>query len=247
MQKGQEGPRGRGATSNPPNRFTPLWYTRDPEWTEPEDPAPTTHFLKDSSRSIIATNNSPDVGFESSINPYRGCEHGCVYCMAGDTLILMADGTTRQLADVRVGEAIYGTIQGDHERYYVPTYVRAHWRVLRPAYRITLEDSTCLVAGGEHRFLTESGWTFVAENALGGQQRPHLTTHSTLMGTGAFAPPPIESRDYQQGYLDGLSRGAGCLARDAPEPQGGRDGKPKSGRLARTDSAWSRTSAGTKG
>ena len=67
---------GRGAAENPPNRFEPIAYERDSECGEPKDPAPKTQFFRDSSASIITYNNSPDVGFEASINPYRGCEHG---------------------------------------------------------------------------------------------------------------------------------------------------------------------------
>jgi len=77
--------RGRGAPANPPNRFEPLWYSRAPEENDPEDPAVETQFFKDTSRSIISYNDSPDVGFDASINPYRGCEHGCIYCYARPT------------------------------------------------------------------------------------------------------------------------------------------------------------------
>ena len=73
--------RGRGATYNPPNRFEPIHFEPDGERT-PDDPGPRTLFLRDASRSIVATNDSPDVGFDSSVNPYRGCEHGWVYCYA---------------------------------------------------------------------------------------------------------------------------------------------------------------------
>jgi DNA repair photolyase len=73
---------GRGAGMNPPNRFQPLVLERDADWDPTEDPAPSTQFLKDTTRSIIAYNDSPDVGFSASINPYRGCEHGCIYCYA---------------------------------------------------------------------------------------------------------------------------------------------------------------------
>jgi len=74
--------RGRGAVTNPPNRFAPI--SREPETgRDPEaDPAPRTQFLRDDSRSIITRNDSPDIPFTASINPYRGCEHGCSYCYA---------------------------------------------------------------------------------------------------------------------------------------------------------------------
>ena len=74
--------RGRGAAENPSNRFEQIAYERDDEWNEPDDPAPKTQFFRDTSASIITYNESPDVGFDASINPYRGCEHGCIYCYA---------------------------------------------------------------------------------------------------------------------------------------------------------------------
>ncbi|MCX8091178.1 MAG: PA0069 family radical SAM protein [Verrucomicrobiae bacterium] len=74
--------RSRGALSNPPNRFEPLRLERDPDWDAEDDPLPRTQFFKDHSCSIITWNDSPDVPFEASINPYRGCEHGCAYCYA---------------------------------------------------------------------------------------------------------------------------------------------------------------------
>ncbi len=77
--------RGRGSADNPPNRFERLHYERDPDDAEDEQPAPATQFFRDRTRSIIATNDSPDVGFDTSINPYRGCEHGCSYCYARPT------------------------------------------------------------------------------------------------------------------------------------------------------------------
>ncbi len=51
------------------------------------------------------------MAFTWTINPYRGCQHSCVYCQPGDTPILMADGRTKPLADIRVGDAIYGTVR----------------------------------------------------------------------------------------------------------------------------------------
>jgi DNA repair photolyase len=78
---------GRGAAANPANRFEQIDVLADPEAIDPDDPAPAvpTVYLRDTTRKIIATNDSPDVGFEASINPYRGCEHGCIYCFARPT------------------------------------------------------------------------------------------------------------------------------------------------------------------
>src|SRR4051812_558360 len=79
---------GRGTTSNPPNRFEPIVLEPDFDCIDhPDDigPAPTTQYFRDTTRTIIAHNDSPDVGFEFSINPYRGCEHGCIYCYARPT------------------------------------------------------------------------------------------------------------------------------------------------------------------
>ena len=72
---------GRGAASNPGNRFERVCYTVS-EWDEPDDFSANTMLLKDDARTIITYNDSPDVGFDASINPYRGCEHGCIYCFA---------------------------------------------------------------------------------------------------------------------------------------------------------------------
>ena len=78
--------RGRGATINPATRFEALHYELE-DWCEPdsEPRSVRTQYLKDDSRSIISYNNSPDVGFDASLNPYRGCEHGCAYCYARPT------------------------------------------------------------------------------------------------------------------------------------------------------------------
>jgi DNA repair photolyase len=92
-----EPPRGRGAAENPANRFDRLHIERteadldNAAWAaagadgeegfEDEARVPTEYY-RDTSRSIIAHNDSPDVGFTASINPYRGCEHGCIYCYA---------------------------------------------------------------------------------------------------------------------------------------------------------------------
>lgn len=79
--------KGRGAAHDPPNRFERLHVESDPAESDPDDERapPQTVYLRDASRTIIASNDSPDVGFDKSINPYRGCSHGCIYCYARPT------------------------------------------------------------------------------------------------------------------------------------------------------------------
>jgi DNA repair photolyase len=74
--------RGRGTAENPPNRFERLAYLPIIESADDQERTVKTQYLKDASRSLITFNDSPDVGFNASINPYRGCEHGCIYCYA---------------------------------------------------------------------------------------------------------------------------------------------------------------------
>ncbi len=85
--------KGRGAAENPPNRFEKLWLDSTCEgagegdsWPDnDEKPAPRTEFFRETAKSILAQNQSPDIGFDTSVNPYRGCEHGCIYCYARPT------------------------------------------------------------------------------------------------------------------------------------------------------------------
>jgi DNA repair photolyase len=75
---------GRGVAHDPPNRFETLHVERE-AWTDDDDPRPRTQFYRDHTRDPISSNASPDVPLDAGINPYRGCEHGCVYCYARPT------------------------------------------------------------------------------------------------------------------------------------------------------------------
>jgi len=122
-----------------------------------------------------------------------------VYCTAGDTPILIGDGSHRPISELRVGDEIYGTQRRGRYRRYVRTHVLARWSTIKPAWQVVLEDGTELVASGEHRFLTERGWKHVAP-AERPEQRPHLTTPS------AAQRPAVRSR---------RARSTACLAHES--------------------------------
>jgi DNA repair photolyase len=83
--------RGRGASWSPANRFEKLHVDLGDSdvvqvgQDDVERPRRATQYFRDGTKTIISRNNSPDVGFETSVNPYRGCEHGCIYCYARPT------------------------------------------------------------------------------------------------------------------------------------------------------------------
>ena len=172
--------------------------------------------------------------FRFTINAYRGCSHACVYCLAPDTPILLAEGRVRPIADLRVGDAVVGTQRVGAYRRFVATPVLAHWSTVKPAYRVTLEDGTELVASGDHRFLTERGWKHVTGTEQGTARRPHLTTSNSLLGIGRLAKLPDKGPDYQLGYVCGMVRGDATIGHYAYRRRG-RPNLRHSFRLALTD------------
>ena len=115
--------------SNPPNP----WLSTEVEYLE-EIPPAELEVYEDHTREILAHNDSPDVGFSWSVNPYRGCFHACAYCLSGETRILMGDGSTRPLVELRTGDVIYGTVVSGDDRRYVRTTVLAHWKTEKRAH-----------------------------------------------------------------------------------------------------------------
>jgi DNA repair photolyase len=171
-------------------------------------------FYEVRAKSIL--NHVPEASqmpFRWTINPYRGCTHACAYCLLGETPVLTGDGRHRSIADLDVGDAIYGTVVGDSGyRRYARTTVLDKWITVKPAYRVTLEDETELVVSGDHRLLSNRGWKHVVNSERGQPDRSHLTTRNRLVGTGAFAPQPVHDADYRRGYLCGIIRGDGMLS-----------------------------------
>src|SRR5664279_826007 len=172
-----------------------------------------TNFYEVRAKSIL--NRVPEASqmpFRWTINPYRGCTHACEYCSSGQTPILMGDGRHKPLAELEVGDTIYGTARGPTYLRYARTEVLDKWITLKPTYRVVLADSTELIASGDHRFLSNRGWKHVLNTGRSEPDRPHLTLRNRLIGTGGFADQPTETVDYQRGYLCGMIRGDGHIS-----------------------------------
>jgi DNA repair photolyase len=195
-----------------------------------------TRFYEVRAKSIL--NRVPEASqmpFRYTINPYRGCTHACNYCQWGGTPILMADGRHKPLELLEVGDAIYGTTQEGKYRKYSQTVVLDKWITIKPAFRVVLEDGTDLVTSGDHRFLSNRGWKHVLNSARSEPDRPHLTTRNSLVGTGAFAPQPVETSDYRRGYICGIIRGDGHIGSYSYERPGRARADVHRFRLALTD------------
>jgi DNA repair photolyase len=171
-----------------------------------------TRFYEVRARSVL--NRVPErsrMPFRWTINPYRGCSHACTYCIHGDSAVLMADGRTSAMRDLRVGQWIYGTERKGAYRRFARTQVLDKWSSIKPAYAVTLEDGTELIASADHRFLTARGWKHVIGAESGSLQRPHLTCGIRLLGPGGCVAGPVLDDDYKRGYLCGMIRGDGTL------------------------------------
>jgi DNA repair photolyase len=171
-----------------------------------------TRFYEVRARSVL--NKVPDrsaMPFRWTINPYRGCSHACSYCVGPETRIMLADGRATRMADLEVGDWVYGTVRDGSYRRFAATQVLNKWSSIKPAYAVTLEDGNELIASAEHRFLTRRGWKHVIGVESGPLQRPHLTIGSRLLGPGGCVAAPVLDDDYRRGYLCGLIRGDGHI------------------------------------
>jgi DNA repair photolyase len=173
--------------------------------------------------------------FKWTINTFRGCTHACSYCVAPETSVLLADGRTKPIADLDVGEQIFGTTRGLTYRHLAVTSVLDKWSSIKPAFLVRLQDGTELVASEDHRFLSRRGWKFVTGRQHGRMRRPHLTIGSKLIGTGGFVSAPTVDDDYRRGYLCGLIRGDGHIGGHAFARADGSEGLSRYFRLALTD------------
>jgi DNA repair photolyase len=173
--------------------------------------------------------------FKWTINTFRGCTHACSYCIAPETGVLLADGRTKPIADLQIGEQIFGTTRGLTHRHLAVTTVLDKWSSIKPAFLVRLQDGTELVASEDHRLLSRRGWKFVTGRQQGRTGRPHLTIGSKLIGTGGFVNAPKVDAEYRRGYLCGLIRGDGHIDAHPFARADGSEGLFRHLRLALTD------------
>jgi DNA repair photolyase len=154
-----------------------------------------TRFYEVRARSVL--NRVPKqsrMPFRWTINPYRGCSHACTYCLGPDTQILMADGRNKRLADLEVGDWVYGTVRDGSYRRFTATQVKDKWSSIKPTYSVALEDGNRLLASADHRFLTRRGWKHVINAQSGAPQRPHLNRGTRLLGlVGPITAAPVDA------------------------------------------------------
>ena len=131
----------------------------------------------------------------------------------------MADGRSKRMGDLAIGDWVYGTVREGSYRRFTATQVKDKWSSIKPAYSVDVADGNRLIASGDHRFLTRRGWKHVLGTEWGPLQRPHLTVGSRLLGPGGCVAAPIVDDDYRRGYICGMVRGdghVGAYAYDRP-------------------------------
>lgn len=148
-------------------------------------------------------------------NPYRGCGHKCAYCLSEDTRVQMADGITKAISDVQLGDEIIGVRDTGNDLWpwkYTVATVTATIKSVKMAYRVETESGKQITCSGDHRWLTaERGWKYTMPAKSG--QRPYLTTNNAIRSLGPAVSPYDETEDYRRGYLSGIIKGDGHLSR----------------------------------
>lgn len=198
-------PPGRGTSLNPANRYETLHVETDPdEPIEHETIDEPTQFYRDTSRTVLAENASPDVGFRFSLNPYRGCEHGCSYCLAPGTPVLHADMVWRPIGTIAVGDTLVGFDEyatRGATRKFRKAVVEAVWWSRRRTLRM-LTDRTEVSTTAEHRWLQHRNFRW--------SRTDRLSPGRMLRYIPVVADEEVDD-DFRVGYLTGLTLGDGTF------------------------------------
>ncbi len=129
--------------------------------------------------------------FAWTVNPYRGCSHACTYCLVGSTPVLRADGGSVPMAQLRVGDAVVGSVAEQGMRRLVRTEVRDHWTRTVPTVRLRLADGSELRTGPEHRVLTTVGWRHVVREGCAGDDGVWLVPGDVVVGAETLPAPGL--------------------------------------------------------
>lgn len=150
---------------------------------------------------------------QSTWSPVTGCYHDCPYCLSGETLILMLDGTSKKLSEIKTGDLIYGVDCSGGYKKLKPASVIAKWETQKEAYEITLGNGAKIVCSGDHRWLTKRGWKYTTGTMNGPNRRPYLTTSNSMLGfdVNSLCSTMAETDEYAKGYLSGMIRGDGLI------------------------------------
>ena len=148
---------------------------------------------------------------ELNCNPLLGCSHRCIYCVSGDTLILMSNGTNIPIKDINIGDKIIGVQQQGRYRKYIKSKVLNHWKTTKPAINIVMENGTQVICSPDHRWLTNRGWKHTMGAMQGKGRQPYLTLANRIFGIGKILDPVKETKDYKRGYLAGNLRTDGSM------------------------------------
>jgi DNA repair photolyase len=202
----------RGAADNPANRFERIHLEETEEalpgldefGEEERAPPLQTRFYRDPSRTLLSTNDSPDIPFDTSLNPYRGCEHGCTYCLVPETLVLHADLGWRPLGEVRVGDRLVGfdeMPEPGRTRKLRPATVEHVWASRKPTLRM-ITRNTEVMTTAEHRWLQTRSFPWSrTEQLTPGRQLRYLPVE----------PDEPQDDEYRIGYVSGMTLGGGTF------------------------------------
>jgi len=129
-------------------------------------------------------------------------------------LILMLDGSSKKLSEIKQGDLIYGVDCSGGYKKLVPASVTAKWETQKEAYEITLGNGTKIICSEDHRWLTWRGWKYTTGTMNGPSRRPYLTTSNKLLGFdfNSMCESMPQTDEYARGYLSGMIRGDGHIA-----------------------------------
>lgn len=141
-------------------------------------------------------------------NPYRGCGHKCAYCLDPNTLILMADGSSKELRNVEIGDSLIGVVPRESNspswtHTYAASKVLNKIETSKVVETITLDNGMKVRCSSNHRWLTEKGWQYTKD----------LTTQNHIRVIGELFKHQLHTLEYQQGYIAGVVQGDGTLNR----------------------------------